>query len=114
LGGCADCYIPLLLIPTRLSDLAQGKQNEKCVIVDTYEGDSIVNVERGVPVSPADVKPRERHIGVRGRTYRYQEVSASEVLRLLENPEGTIPIHRMRVLAREELRDLIASFRAVK
>jgi hypothetical protein len=40
------------------------------------------------------------------------EITAAEVLRLLEKPEGTIPIHRlMPVPDRKVLEDLIAAFR---
>jgi len=114
--SCEPCYIPLLLTSKRLDDRAQNPRFEAC-IVTTYERDSIVRIERAVPMSPSDVTPATRHVRVRERTYRYQEVTASEVLRLLENPEGTIPIHRtieMRVPSSDELADLIASFRAVK
>ena len=115
--GCEDCAVPLLLTSKRLDELAQEKRDEACVVITTHERDSIVKMEQGVPVAPADVRLQERHVRVRGRTYRYQEVGASEVLRLLEDPNGTIPIHRtleMRVPTRDELADLIASFRAVK
>jgi hypothetical protein len=112
---CESCYIPLLLTSKPLDELARENQDQTCVVITTYERDSIVTVERAVPVSPDDVKTKERHIRFRGRVYRYQEISAMEVLRLLEHPEGTIPIHRtIGTPSRDALEDLVASFRTVK
>jgi hypothetical protein len=114
--SCEACYVPLLLTSMRLDDRAQNTRFEACVVT-TYERDSISRIERAVPMSPSDVTPGSRQVQVKERTYRYQEVTASEVLRLLEKPEGTIAIHRtleMRVPSSDELADLIASFRAVK
>jgi hypothetical protein len=55
---------------------------------------------------------KERIVRLRGRRYRYQEVPPAEVLRLLEQPEGTIPIHRLLpVPDKASLADLIAAFR---
>ena len=112
---CESCYIPLLLTSKPLDEFARENQDQTCVVITTYERDSIVTVERTVPVSPDDVKTKERHIRFRGRVYRYQEISAIEVLRLLEHPEGTIPIHRIiGTPSRDALEDLVASFRTVK
>ena len=113
--GCESCYVPMLLTSKRLEEMAQEKRDQTAVVITTYERDSIVRMERGLLVSASDVKTQERHVRLRGRAYRYQEVSAAEVLRLLEHPEGTIPIHRtVGVPKRAELEDLIASFGAVK
>ena len=115
--SCEDCYVPLLVTSKRLDDVAKERGDQQCVVITTYERDSIVGVPRGVAVSAADVKPPERHMRVRNRPYRYQEVSASEVLGLLEHARGTIPISRipeMRVPSADELADLIARFRTVK
>ncbi len=113
--SCEACYIPLLLTSRPLSEMAGTTRDETCIVITTYERDSIVRVERTVVVSPANITPKERHIRLRGRSYRYQGIGAAEVLRLLENPEGTIPIHRtvgMRPPAKAELEDLAAAFRA--
>ena len=112
--GCEDCYVPLLFTSHPLEELAKQKRDETCVVVPTYERDSIVGFERDVPVPSSAVEPRGRQLRLRERLYRYQEVSAPEVLRLLEHPEGTIPISRtsqMAVPAPGRLKDLIASFR---
>ncbi len=59
----------------------------------------------------ADISTRERIVRLRGRRYRYQEIAPAEVLRLLEKPEGTIPIHRLQPIPdKKSLEDLIAAF----
>jgi hypothetical protein len=73
---------------------------------------SIWKVERSVPLAAADVSATERIVRLRGRRYRWQEITPAEVLRLLEKPGGTIPIHRLApVPDRKSLEDLIAAFR---
>jgi hypothetical protein len=114
--ACEACYVPLLLTSRPLEEVTRRSESETCVILTTYERDSLVRMERGVQLLPADVKVAERHIRIRGRMYRYQEVGAAEVIGLLERPNGTIPIsrtHGMSVL-RKDLEDLITSFRAIK
>lgn len=83
------------------------------VLITTYERDSIWQVERGVSLAAADVSAGERVIRLRGRRYRYQQIAPGEVevLRLLEKPEGTVPIHRvMPIPTRKSLEDLISAF----
>jgi hypothetical protein len=112
--ACEACYVPLLLTATPLDEIARISGDQACVVITTYQRDSIVRLERGVVVSPENIGIQERQVRLRDRLYRYQEITAAEVLRLLEHPEGTIPIHRtigMGVPARAELEDLITSFR---
>jgi len=110
--GCEDCYIPLLVAASPLEEVAACGGEATVVLITTYERDSIWRVERGVSVAAADVKARERVVHLRGRRYRYQEIGPAEVLRLLENPQGSIPIHRtMPVPGRESLEDLISIVR---
>ena len=116
-SGCEDCYIPLLVTQARLEDLAREKRDEQAIVVTTYERDSLVGPPRGVVVSAAALLPQERRMNLLDRRYRYQEVGPSEVLSLLERPGGTIPISRtmsMGVPSSDELKDLIARFRATK
>jgi hypothetical protein len=83
------------------------------VLITTYERDSIWKVERNVSLVAADVSPRERALRFRGRRYRYQEITAAEVLRLLEKPEGSLPVHRIAAIpSTKSLEDLVAAFRA--
>src|SRR4249920_3267328 len=74
--GCEDCYVPLLVTSEPLEEFTKQERDEHCVVVTTYERDSIVRLERGVPVSFRDVEPRPRQLRLRERQYRYQEVSA--------------------------------------
>lgn len=110
--GCEDCYIPLLVAASTLEEVAASGGETTVVLITTYERDSIWTIERGVPLAAADVRARERAVLLRGRRYRYQEIGLAEVLRLLESPQGSIPIHRTNpVPGRESLEDLISIFR---
>jgi hypothetical protein len=110
--GCEDCYVPLLVVPQALEEVASSGQSATVVLITTYERDSIWKVERGVSLAAADIAARERLVRLRGRRYRFQEIAPAEVLRLLEKPEGTVPIHRVTpVPDRKSLEDLIAAFR---
>jgi len=110
--GCEDCYIPLLVTRQALEEVASSGGENATVLITTYERDSIWKVERGVLLAAADVSAPERIVRLRSRRYRWQEVTRAEVLRLLEKPEGTIPIHRLvPVPDRKSLEDLIAAFR---
>jgi hypothetical protein len=113
--GCEPCYVPLLVTVTRLEDLSKQKKDEAAILITTYERDSIVGAPREVKLLAADISPQERKLRVQARFYRYHEVPASEVLSLLEHPNGTIPISRtlsMGVPSAEELVELINRFRA--
>jgi hypothetical protein len=113
--GCEDCYIPLLIVGQTLEDVAASGGNMTSILITTYERDSIWKVERGVSLAAGDVSARERVVRVGGRRYRYQAITPAEVLRLLEKPEGTIPIHRLApVPDRRSLEDLIAAFRGLQ
>ena len=110
--GCEDCYVPLLVMGQSLEELASAGGAGAVTLITTYERDSIWQVERGLSLPAADVSPRERVVKFRARRYRYQEVAPAEILRLLERPEGTIPIHRLKpVPDRSALEDLIGAFR---
>jgi hypothetical protein len=110
--SCEDCYVPLLITRQTLDEIAASAGDSTVVLITTYERDSIWKVERDVPLAAVDVSVRERIVRLRGRRYRCQEIAPAEVLRLLEKPEGTIPIHRIAPIpARKALEDLIAAFR---
>jgi hypothetical protein len=110
--SCEDCYVPLLITRQTLDEVASSGSVSAMVLITTYERDSIWKVERDVPVAAVDVSVRDRIVRLRGRRYRFQEVAPAEVLRLLEKPEGTIPIHRIAPIPdRKALEDLIAAFR---
>ena len=110
--GCEDCYVPLLITRQTLDEVAASGSDRAVVLITTYERDSIWKVERDVPLAAVDVSTGERIVRLRGRRYRWQEIAPAEVLRLLEKPEGTIPIHRVVPTPdRKTLEDLIAAFR---
>ena len=110
--GCEDCYVPLLVARQTLEEIAASGKGAMIVLITTYERDSIWKLERSVSLAAADVAARERVVRVRGRRYRYQEIGPAEVLRLLEKPEGSIPIHRTTPAPDKKLlEDLIAAFR---
>src|ERR1700758_4178904 len=81
--GCEDCYVPLLIATESLEQIAQGKTNAACALINTYERDSIWHNEGLVSVTPIDVEKSPRVLHLRGRRYRYQEISAAEALKLL-------------------------------
>jgi hypothetical protein len=84
-------------------------------VITTYERDSIWSSEKNVRLAAADVVPAGRTVRLRNTRYRYQEVSPREVVRLLENPRGAIPIARpvTPALPAAELAQLLADFRAL-
>jgi|MudIll2142460700_1097286.scaffolds.fasta_scaffold204790_2 hypothetical protein len=109
--GCDDCYVPLLIADERIERAVARGEAFVTVLVTTYERDSIWEIERGIPVRGNEVRVPERILRIRGRTYRYQKVEPVEVLRLLEKPEGTIPIHRLKAPPnREAVADLVSAF----
>lgn len=93
-AGCEGCYVPLLITAEPLEQVAKAKGNEACVLIVTYERDSIWHDDGIVSVASNDIEVVPRIIDLRDLKYRYQEISTSEVLKLLKNPMGTVPISR--------------------
>jgi hypothetical protein len=116
--GCEECYVPLLVTTETLAQAAKGTEKETCVLITTYERDSIWHNDGMVLVEARDIEATTRIVQVRSRKYRYQEISSAEVLRLFENPMGTIPISRPMLPKAElpgpTLEDLISDFRSLK
>lgn len=116
--GCEDCYIPLLITRKSLEEMKSSSSSEDCVLITTYERDSIWHNEGLLRLAQGDINAAERKVSARNRTFRYQEISAGEILKLLENPGGTIPISRIFVHsdlpAGPDLKELIADFRLLK
>ena len=114
--ACEQCYVPLLLTAVPLEETAKNFQGQDGDLITTYERDSIYQFNGLVQISPGDIQSAPRTIRLRGRNYRYQEITAPEILRLLENPMGTIPVSR--TFLRSDLppgpglQELIAAFRA--
>jgi hypothetical protein len=116
-SGCEDCYVPLLLTRRSIEELKQRPTEDDSVLITTYERDSIWHYDGLLRISQADINAGERKVRILNKTYRYQEIGAKEVLGLLENPLGKIPISRISLPAQlpagPELKQLIADFRTV-
>jgi len=116
--ACEACYVPLLLTVAPLEEIAKTSGGQEADLITTYERDSIFQMNGIVHVAPSDVDAAPRTIRVRKRNYRYQEITAAEILRLLQHPNGTIPVSRPMLHSElapgPGLDALIAAFRAVK
>ena len=116
--GCEDCYVPLLLTRKSIEDLKENPTPEDCVLITTFERDSIWHYDGLARIGRSEINPAERKVLISAKTYRYQEIGVSEVLRLLENPLGKIPISRpflpAKLPAGPELRQLVSDFKTAK
>ena len=116
-NACEACYVPLLVSQNSLEEIAQGRETQHCVFVYTFERNSIWEIRGAMPVDADAIETQPRIIHANGKSYRYQEISASEVLELLEKTNGTIPISRPMIINKlvpgASLSELIADFRAL-
>jgi hypothetical protein len=91
-NGCSDCYVPLLVTQGPI----EARRDQEVAVITTYERDSIWQVQRQVlKYSDLAIELSPRRIKFENRTCRYQLVGNVEPVRLLKNPLGTIPIHRI-------------------
>jgi hypothetical protein len=115
--ACEACYVPLLVSQHSLEEIAQGGEAQHCVFVYTYERNSIWEIRGAMPVDAGAIETQPRIIRVNGKSYRYQEISPSDVLELLEKPRGTIPISRPLIIDKmvpgASPSELIADFHAL-
>jgi hypothetical protein len=95
-SGCEECYVPLLITRNSLDQIAAGGRFEESILIITYERNSIWQSKGRVSLQAAHILSGERIVRLNAKRYRYQEISAEEVLKLLENPLGTIPISRIK------------------
>jgi hypothetical protein len=113
--GCEECYVPLLITRSSLGQIAARGKFEEGVLIITYERDSIWQSKGNVPLYARHILSGERIVRLDVRKYRYQEISTEEVLKLLENPMGTIPISRPKLPGMPpdgpSLAELIAAFK---
>ena len=117
-NGCEDCYVPLLLTRKSIEELKESTTAEDCVLITTYERDSIWHYDGLLRISQSEINGTARKVRILSKTYRYQEIGATEVLSLLENPLGRIPISRIHLPSKfpsgPQLQELIADFQALK
>jgi hypothetical protein len=116
--GCEDCYVPLLLTKKSVEELKENATPEDCVLITTFERDSIWHYDGLARIGQSEINTAERKVRISNKTYRYQEIRAGEVIRLLQNPLGKIPISRpylpAKLPAGPELEQLIADFKTAK
>jgi hypothetical protein len=114
-SGCEECYVPLLITRSSLDQIAAGGKFEEGLLIITYERDSIWQSKGSVSLFARHILSGERIVRLNVKRYRYQEISTEEVLRLLENPMGTIPISRPKLPGMPpdgpSLAELIAAFK---
>src|SRR5205807_7663932 len=98
-------------------EIAKNGEPVLGVFIYTYERDSIWQFKGSVPVGPKEIEALPRIVHVNRRSYRYQEIFPNDVLKLLEEPLGSIPISRPYVkhvfAAGASLKELIADFRGL-
>lgn len=91
-NGCSDCYVPLVVTQGPI----EARRDQEVVVITTYERDSIWQVQRQVLKYPdLAIELPARKIKFGDKIYRYQLVGNTEPVRLLKNPLGTIPVHRI-------------------
>lgn len=113
--GCEDCYIPLLITQTALEELQQVEVIGDAVLIITYERDSIWEIEPPMTIGRADINLAARKIRLKDRSYRYQEITPAEVVKLLENPTGRIPISRPTAPpSQNSLADILSDFKSAR
>jgi hypothetical protein len=114
-NGCEDCYVPLLVTQESLDQSSRASGKTASLVIITYERDSIWRNDGIILIDPTDIETPPRVLHLRGRKYRYQEISSAEALKLFENPLGATPISRMTLpvfgSSSPTLDDLISSFR---
>ena len=116
-SGCEDCYVPLLITQESFDEISAHTASPDCVWITTYERDSIWQMNGTVSVAPGTIEAPQRIILFNGHSYRYQEITTREVLKLLEKPNGTIPVSRPylpdKTTPGSSLDDLILDFRTI-
>ena len=100
-----------------LEENAGSKRPASGVLILTYERDSIWEIKGVMPIDPAEIDVPSRIIHTGSTSYRYQEVVPNDVVKLLDNPMGTIPISRPlirhKLVPGASMSDLTADFRAL-
>jgi hypothetical protein len=116
-NGCEDCYVPLLITQEPLDEIAKHTESADCLWITTYERDSIWQMNGTVAVAPGTIDAPRRLIRFNEHSYRYQEITTREALKLLQKPIGAIPVSRPYMPDKStpgsSLDDLISDFRTI-
>ena len=116
-SGCEDCYVPLLITQEPLDEIAEHTGSADCVWITTYERESIWQMNGTIAVAPGTIESPRRIIRFNGLSYRYQEITTREALKLFKKPKGAIPISRPylpdKTTTGSSLDDLISDFRTI-
>ena len=114
--ACEDCYVPLLITSVPLERLSD-QTHPQGVWITTYERDSVWQMEGAVDLNAKMIEVPSRKIQVSGHVYRYQPAQPTEVLKLLQNPNGTIPVSRPlvpnKVAPGGSLEELLSNYRTL-
>ena len=104
-GDRGDEYVKLALTRVPLDELLTSAPSTNvpmlecsAVIVTTYAKDSIWNVDRAPFKHLIDVErvdTADRVMVIQGEEYQITQADLRDVVRLLKNPMGKIPIHRI-------------------
>lgn len=92
--GCEACYVPMLITRSSLEQIAAAGTSEEGILIITYERDSVWQSKGTEALHAQDIESGTRIVRLNSKRYRYQEIGAREVLKILENPMGSIPISR--------------------
>lgn len=99
---CERCYVPLLLTRDRI---APGV-GQRGYLVVTYRRDSVWEIG-DEPVRLREIDEGRRTVRIGEIRYRYVEIHASEARRLLQQPEGGLPVHRPGAPVKEHQKGLV-------
>ena len=70
-NGCEDCYVPLLLTRKSIEELKESRTADDCVLITTYERDSIWHYQGLLRIAQSEINGTERKLRILSKTYRY-------------------------------------------
>ena len=92
-------YVDLLISKEPIPRLAEVLPDASATVVTTYAKDSIWNRD-GHPFRPVEsfkmVDDAKQMASMNGKEYRLETAPLRDVVALLEKPNGTLPVHRIR------------------
>lgn len=98
-------YVFLLILKMPVEMFPKGKSapvndlmEAEGIFIITYGKDSIWNTDMKPfkqVLSCSFIDKKENKVRINNETYIYEKAGMSDIISLFENPEGTIPIHRI-------------------